>query len=123
MLQLKNKAEQCRVQPFRVAINAKGGDCWHVFQEKNVLVIDGKNNSDDIQKIDGKNNNIDGILTGRKEAIRKVTMMENRESISSGEEENSKQRSQLRRDSTLHFPEVQPRSKRKTHRRRKGRDL
>jgi hypothetical protein len=31
-------------------------NCWHVFQEKNVLVIDGKNNSDDTQKIDGKNN-------------------------------------------------------------------
>jgi hypothetical protein len=45
-----------QVQPFRVAINAKGGDCWHIFQEKNVLVIDGKNNNDDTQKIDGKNN-------------------------------------------------------------------
>jgi hypothetical protein len=22
------------VQPFRVAINAKGGDCWHVLQEE-----------------------------------------------------------------------------------------
>jgi hypothetical protein len=21
------------VQPFRVSINAKGGDCWHVLQE------------------------------------------------------------------------------------------
>ena len=31
------------MQPFRVAINAKGGDCWHVYM-KNVLVIDGKNN-------------------------------------------------------------------------------
>jgi hypothetical protein len=29
------------VQPFRVAINAKGGDCWHVYR-KSVLVIDGK---------------------------------------------------------------------------------
>jgi hypothetical protein len=35
------------VQPFRVAINAKGGDCWHVFYRKSVLVIDGKNNNDD----------------------------------------------------------------------------
>jgi hypothetical protein len=85
-----------------------------------VLVIDGKNNNDDIQKIDGKNNNIDGLLTIRKTTIRKVAMMENRESISSGEEENSKQRSQLRRDSALCFPKVQPRSKRKTCRRRKG---
>jgi hypothetical protein len=34
------------VQPFRVAINAKGGDCWHVYR-KSVLVIDGKNNNDD----------------------------------------------------------------------------
>jgi hypothetical protein len=31
--------------------------------------------------------------------------------------------SNLRRDSALHFPEVQSRSKRRTHRRRKGRDL
>jgi hypothetical protein len=93
------------------------------FQEKNVLVIDGKNNNDDIQKIDGKNNNIDGMLTTRKEAIRKVAMMANRESISSGEEANSKQRSQLRRDSALRFPEVQRSSKRKTRRRSKGRDL
>jgi hypothetical protein len=30
------------VQPFRVSINAKGGDCWHVYR-KSVLVIDGKN--------------------------------------------------------------------------------
>jgi hypothetical protein len=29
------------VQPFRVPINAKGGDCWHVYRD-NVLVIDGK---------------------------------------------------------------------------------
>jgi hypothetical protein len=27
-------------QSFKVAINAKGGDCWHVYQE-GVLVIDG----------------------------------------------------------------------------------
>jgi hypothetical protein len=33
------------VQPFRVAINAKGGDCWHVYR-KSVLVIDGKNNNE-----------------------------------------------------------------------------
>jgi hypothetical protein len=45
-----------QVQPFRVAINAKGGDCWHIFQEKNVLIIDGKNNNNDTQKIDGKKN-------------------------------------------------------------------
>jgi hypothetical protein len=32
------------VEPFRVAINAKGGDCWHVYR-KNVLFIDGKNNN------------------------------------------------------------------------------
>jgi hypothetical protein len=29
------------VQSFRVSINAKGGDCWHVYR-KSVLVIDGK---------------------------------------------------------------------------------
>jgi uncharacterized protein (DUF302 family) len=32
------------VHPFRVAINAKGGDCWHVYK-KTVLFIDGKNNN------------------------------------------------------------------------------
>jgi hypothetical protein len=30
-------------QSFRVSINAKGGDCWHVYRQS-VLVIDGKNN-------------------------------------------------------------------------------
>ena len=30
------------MQPFRVSINEKGGDCW-IFYSKNVLVIDGKN--------------------------------------------------------------------------------
>jgi hypothetical protein len=30
------------MQPIRVSINAKGGDCWHVYR-KSVLVIDGKN--------------------------------------------------------------------------------
>jgi hypothetical protein len=34
------------VHPFKVAINAKGGDCWHVYRQS-VLVIDGKNNNDD----------------------------------------------------------------------------
>jgi hypothetical protein len=34
------------VQSFRVSINAKEGDCWHVYR-KSVLVIDGKNNNDD----------------------------------------------------------------------------
>jgi hypothetical protein len=33
------------VQSFRVSINAKGGDCWHVYRQS-VLVIDGKNNND-----------------------------------------------------------------------------
>jgi hypothetical protein len=28
------------VQPFRVSINAKGVDCWHVYRES-LLVIDG----------------------------------------------------------------------------------
>jgi hypothetical protein len=35
------------VQPFRVAINANGGYCWHVYR-KNVLVIDGKKNNEAI---------------------------------------------------------------------------
>jgi hypothetical protein len=34
------------VQPFMVSINAKGGDCWHVYR-KSVIFIDGKNNNDD----------------------------------------------------------------------------
>jgi hypothetical protein len=33
------------VKPFKVSINAKGGDCWHVYRN-NVLVIDGKNNNE-----------------------------------------------------------------------------
>jgi hypothetical protein len=40
-------------QPLTVSINAKGGDCWHVYR-KSVLVID------------GKNINNDGMLTGKK---------------------------------------------------------
>ena len=34
------------VQPFKVSINAKGEDCWHVYK-KSVFFIDGKNNNDD----------------------------------------------------------------------------
>jgi DNA-binding beta-propeller fold protein YncE len=34
------------VQPFRVAINAKGGYCWHVYRNS-VFVIDSKNNNND----------------------------------------------------------------------------
>jgi hypothetical protein len=33
------------VQSFRVAINSKGGDCWHVYRQT-VLVIDGKKKND-----------------------------------------------------------------------------
>jgi hypothetical protein len=33
------------VYPFRVSINAKGGDCWNVYR-MNVLVIDGKKNNE-----------------------------------------------------------------------------
>ena len=40
------------MQSFRVAINAKGGDCWHVSRQS-VIIIDGKNN-----------NNV-GMFTGR----------------------------------------------------------
>jgi hypothetical protein len=42
------------VHSFRVAINSKGGDCWHVYRQS-VLVIDGKNNNDD-GMFTGKNN-------------------------------------------------------------------
>jgi hypothetical protein len=48
-------------QLFRVAINAKGGDCWHVYK-KSVLVIDGKNNNNDGMST-SKNNNNDSMLT------------------------------------------------------------
>jgi hypothetical protein len=30
-----------------VAINAKGGDCWKMFNRQHMLVIDGKYNTDD----------------------------------------------------------------------------
>jgi hypothetical protein len=46
------------VQSFSVAINAKGGDCWHVYRNSG-LVIDGKNNSEDGT---GKKSSEDGIL-------------------------------------------------------------
>jgi hypothetical protein len=51
------------VQPFRVAINSKGGYCWHVYR-KSVLVIDGKNINDDGRFI-GKDNNNDGMSTSK----------------------------------------------------------
>jgi hypothetical protein len=51
------------VQSFRVSINAKGGDCWHVYR-KSVLVIDGKNNNND-GMFTGKNNNDDGMSIGK----------------------------------------------------------
>jgi hypothetical protein len=51
------------VQFFKVAINAKGVDCWHVYK-KSVLVIDGKNNNDN-GMLTGKNNNNNGMITGR----------------------------------------------------------
>jgi hypothetical protein len=60
-----NRMLQLEVQTFsatiyRVAINAKGGDCWHVYRQS-VLVIDGK-----IRVcIDGKNNSNDGMIIGR----------------------------------------------------------
>jgi hypothetical protein len=37
-------------QPFRVSINAKGGDCCHVYK-KSMLVIDGKNNNNDEKQV------------------------------------------------------------------------
>jgi hypothetical protein len=74
------------VQPFRVAINAKGGDCWHVYR-KSVLVIDGKNHSDD-GMFSGKNNNNDGMITGRKcqAGTRSLLGRRRRESPRSSEE-------------------------------------
>jgi hypothetical protein len=50
-------------QKFRVAINAKGGDCWHVYK-KSVLFIYGKNKNND-EKQAGKEDQ----QTGRKERI------------------------------------------------------
>jgi hypothetical protein len=62
------------VQSFRVAINAKGGYCWHVYRQS-VLIIYGKNNNDDgmsTRKNNSDNdmftsNNIsdDGMSTGK----------------------------------------------------------
>jgi hypothetical protein len=34
-----------KMHPLRVSINAKGGDCWHVYRQS-VLFIDGKKNND-----------------------------------------------------------------------------
>ena len=36
------------VQSFRVAINSKGGDCWHIYRQ-NMIFIDGKNNNGMLQ--------------------------------------------------------------------------
>jgi hypothetical protein len=51
------------MQSLRVAINEKGGYCWHVYRQS-VLVIDGKNKNDNVMFI-GKNNNNDGMFIGR----------------------------------------------------------
>jgi hypothetical protein len=51
------------VHPFRVAINAKGGDCWNVYR-KSVFFIDGKNKKDD-----GKHE-INDDSTGRSPLLR-----------------------------------------------------
>jgi hypothetical protein len=48
-------------QLFRVSINAKGGDCWHVYR-LSVLVIDGKNNNND-GMVTGKNSSDVGRVT------------------------------------------------------------
>jgi hypothetical protein len=57
-------------QPFRVAINAKGGYCWHVYRQS-MLVIDGKNNNDD-GMVTGKNNNdVDRFTVGSELVIGK----------------------------------------------------
>jgi hypothetical protein len=68
------------VEPFRVAINAKGGDCWHVYRQS-VLVIDGKNKKND-GMFTGKNNNNPGLFTGRVcLSLMARTRMENRKTI------------------------------------------
>jgi hypothetical protein len=48
-------------QSFKVAINAKGGDCWHVYR-LSMLFIDGKNNNND-GMVTGKNNSDVGKVT------------------------------------------------------------
>jgi hypothetical protein len=53
-------------QSFRVYINAKGGDCWHVYK-KSILVIDGKNNSNNDKQV-GKEHQ----QTGRKGRTRTI---------------------------------------------------
>jgi hypothetical protein len=52
------------VQPLRVSINAKGGDCWHVYMHS-VLVIDGKNNNDDGMFTGKKSNNEESNNDGK----------------------------------------------------------
>jgi hypothetical protein len=52
------------VQPFRVSINAKGGDCWHVYRQS-MLVIDGKKNSGDGMFTSKKRNNEESINDGK----------------------------------------------------------
>jgi hypothetical protein len=50
------------VQSFKVAINSKGRDCWHVYRQS-VLVIDGKTNNVD-GMFTGKNSGNNGMITG-----------------------------------------------------------
>jgi hypothetical protein len=61
------------VQPFRVSINAKGGDCWHVFTGRVCLSL----------------------------MERTRTMMENKKIISSGGEENNMKRSTIKTESIV----------------------
>jgi hypothetical protein len=59
------------VQPLRVSINAKGGDCWHVLQERVCLSL--------MERTEGR---AEG-------------------SVRSGGGENNKKRSQLRKESAV----------------------
>jgi hypothetical protein len=44
----KSSGEEIRMHAGAcIAINAKGGDCWQIFNRQRMLVIDGKYNSED----------------------------------------------------------------------------
>jgi hypothetical protein len=63
-----SKVKEAKLQTYRGQFEQL--KCWQVYR-KSVLVIDGKNNNNDVYRksvlvIDGKNNNNDGMITGRK---------------------------------------------------------
>jgi hypothetical protein len=109
------------------------GEIVGMFAGRGVLVIDGKNNNEvgmftDRRKnmlvIDGKNNNDDATSMAQ-EQQRYVDRVTGRVCMARTTVKTQKRklekRSKLRRDNALRFPEVQPRTKRRTRRTSKGR--